>query len=685
MAICKKDFVFIFIILLRSLGIQCRLVINLATVPIRPLAKDLCVISTKVADEPKSSDNAKKVKKSTKKGDEPSSDKNKEKDVKASKPKTKVEKLKSLVNSISGKKSEILSKSPETLSQKESKNQAALKSTANSSSDKPDDAKKKNLKRSVSVQSISSVNDNNKRSRITKTGPSDQNIIRKDASNDNSKKILKRHGMSLQRSSSINNVSRMSLNNPTSDQLMKTKAANSAVVASPVSRRTRAAFTRSARSASATSTATATSQSIPQLDGGNDVKSKKQKPELLKFKIPLRARSVSPSSAITLTQRRSTSVVPRGRAKSNLLRIRLPSTSRSMSKSPTSTSGHISRKSKFEKTALNVSSPSSKLEEVSKTNNIHTEEQKKSAEKLKPVQPSSKSSKLSTLKNAVKADASLSAVKVETNSGKKMSSNAKEQQEFTKTDKIPSSSKSRKLSISTDALSPVKLESSSGIKFSSDAKGQKKNNKKDKPEPVQSLSKSSKLSTSKAAVKATAPLLLSPVKLASNSDKNTSSTTKDSISDQKPKTSNRTATASSSSTSAQSSKPVATSMSKKKSKQIERSTTVEKSTKNTLKRKSTNSASSDSDFVPTPKKKSSPAIEKPLPRQVEKLKKRIDRRILSTDDESIEPTVKKNEMNYWIEVYCEAESKWICIDLFKAKVNCVDEIKVSYVRYVKQI
>lgn len=42
-AICKRDFVLIFIILLRSIGIQCRLIINLPVVPIKPLQKDLCM------------------------------------------------------------------------------------------------------------------------------------------------------------------------------------------------------------------------------------------------------------------------------------------------------------------------------------------------------------------------------------------------------------------------------------------------------------------------------------------------------------------------------------------------------------------------------------------------------------------------------------------------------------------
>lgn len=51
-AICKRDYVFIFVILARSIGLQCRIVHNLVTAPIRPLMSDLCRISEK-KEEPK--------------------------------------------------------------------------------------------------------------------------------------------------------------------------------------------------------------------------------------------------------------------------------------------------------------------------------------------------------------------------------------------------------------------------------------------------------------------------------------------------------------------------------------------------------------------------------------------------------------------------------------------------------
>lgn len=48
--ICKCDFVLLFVTMLRSLGIQCRLVVNFAVPPLRPPQKDLFVVSTKPKD-----------------------------------------------------------------------------------------------------------------------------------------------------------------------------------------------------------------------------------------------------------------------------------------------------------------------------------------------------------------------------------------------------------------------------------------------------------------------------------------------------------------------------------------------------------------------------------------------------------------------------------------------------------
>lgn len=646
------------------MGIQCRLVINLATVPMRPAAKDLCVISTKNPEKSESSGIVKKEKKKqTKKETESSS---KEEDSKDSKFKSKAGKLKPQA-SISGKRSEILPKSPETLSQKKtlkSKIQAAMKSTRNEPIVDPIDDKKVNLKRSVSVQSISSVNDNNKRSRVatttfnnakatnaSKTRSNNQNGKEADPSNEDSKKSLKRRSMSLQSPSSINKVSKMSLNDTKSGILAKAKAAHMKVNPSPVAGRTRKAV---AMRSSINANATSSSQNIPQLDGGNDKKSKTRNPDY-KIKFPLRSRSSDVSSKLAQPMPKTVAIStpPRGRRRSNsnTIRIRLPSISRSMSKSPTSAAGHISRKSKFEKTNSIVSSSSptkssSKLEKISKTSSADTEETKEQTDKSKRAESSSRG-------NLVRPASVPSA----SNSDEKFSQKTEEQKK-----KIARPRRGQSSSQTTSSKQPTAAVQSSTKS----------------PTP---LSSKATVPTNQLESSSSSPS--SPIKLASNSDKKLSSKTETISKATKianlskksvPKTKSSVVVASSSSNST-----VLTSTNEKKSKPIARSTStgVEKPTKNALKRKSTTSVSSDSDFAPTPKKKPRPAVDKPLPRQVVNLKKRIDRRILSTDDESIEPPVKKDDMNYWIEVYCEADSKWICIDLFKVKVDCVDEIKVS--------
>lgn len=64
-----------------------------------------------------------------------------------------------------------------------------------------------------------------------------------------------------------------------------------------------------------------------------------------------------------------------------------------------------------------------------------------------------------------------------------------------------------------------------------------------------------------------------------------------------------------------------------------------------------------------------------LPKVVQHLRK--DRRVLSTDDESVKDKRKTTASDMWVEVWSEVEEQWICIDLFKGKVHCVDTIRVS--------
>ncbi|XP_064548271.1 DNA repair protein complementing XP-C cells homolog [Drosophila montana] len=62
-----------------------------------------------------------------------------------------------------------------------------------------------------------------------------------------------------------------------------------------------------------------------------------------------------------------------------------------------------------------------------------------------------------------------------------------------------------------------------------------------------------------------------------------------------------------------------------------------------------------------------------LPKAVQQLRK--DRRVLSTDDESVKDKRKTTASDMWVEVWSELEEQWICIDLFRGKIHDVDAIR----------
>ncbi|KAH8336829.1 hypothetical protein KR059_004986 [Drosophila kikkawai] len=63
-----------------------------------------------------------------------------------------------------------------------------------------------------------------------------------------------------------------------------------------------------------------------------------------------------------------------------------------------------------------------------------------------------------------------------------------------------------------------------------------------------------------------------------------------------------------------------------------------------------------------------------LPKSVQNLRK--DRRVLSTDDEGSTKVKRRSDASdMWVEVWSEVEEQWICIDLFKGKLHCVDTIR----------
>lgn len=98
---------------------------------------------------------------------------------------------------------------------------------------------------------------------------------------------------------------------------------------------------------------------------------------------------------------------------------------------------------------------------------------------------------------------------------------------------------------------------------------------------------------------------------------------------------------------------------------------------------------SDSDFERTTRKRCPTPVQNLMKRSRNRLStparlaerlKPIDRRVLSDDEDNENSAMKvnKNATNFWPEVYCEKEQKWIAVDLLKAKVNAVENITVRY-------
>ncbi|XP_077292157.1 DNA repair protein complementing XP-C cells homolog [Arctopsyche grandis] len=81
------------------------------------------------------------------------------------------------------------------------------------------------------------------------------------------------------------------------------------------------------------------------------------------------------------------------------------------------------------------------------------------------------------------------------------------------------------------------------------------------------------------------------------------------------------------------------------------------------------SNTSDVEFVPNKKRSIS----------------KVDRRVLSTDDDHSQDEKKKKGINIWCEVYVEEEEQWISVDILKGQVHCLSQIynrarhPVSYV------
>lgn len=105
--------------------------------------------------------------------------------------------------------------------------------------------------------------------------------------------------------------------------------------------------------------------------------------------------------------------------------------------------------------------------------------------------------------------------------------------------------------------------------------------------------------------------------------------------------------------------------------------TSKKPNLNRLKKNSSNQSDDNDEDNCQPSTSKKSKVESKIP-AISKLK-RIDRRVLSTDNEDMDSdsnTKKLPSMDFWVEVYCEVDEKWIAINLFKLKFNCIEEIRV---------
>lgn len=64
-----------------------------------------------------------------------------------------------------------------------------------------------------------------------------------------------------------------------------------------------------------------------------------------------------------------------------------------------------------------------------------------------------------------------------------------------------------------------------------------------------------------------------------------------------------------------------------------------------------------------------------------KKEREANRNIISSDSE--DGKKKKRGVDIWVEVFCEAEEKWISVDVIKGQLHCVNELYVSNTNSIK--
>ncbi|KAL5286585.1 XPC family protein [Megaselia abdita] len=166
-AVCKRDFIFIFIIILRAMGIDCRLVMNLQPLPMKPPQTELHKIVMKRPSNEKSSEAESKSKKS-KLDDDYDSDISEESKKKPAKKTTSSKKSASDKSTSKSEKNTSTTKSIKKKESKPSTSKAASKSITKESKPSTSKANKSDSKSSTSKANKSDSKANTSKANTSK-------------------------------------------------------------------------------------------------------------------------------------------------------------------------------------------------------------------------------------------------------------------------------------------------------------------------------------------------------------------------------------------------------------------------------------------------------------------------------------------------------------------------------------
>lgn len=288
-AYSKRMFAFIFICILRSLGIQCRLVMSLRVEPLRPPTTELCSLSTKTEDK---ASNSKSSDPHEKKKLAENDTKKSEKDLKEHEEKHKCEtkeNKQTLQNEIKQKNPRKTVKNEHNVPRQNTK--VPLKVTGS----KQDTEVNKLKPKTTGEKSKDFKKDANKSRRTsnkTKQGKVSRNSGHSTAvgeANKNDAVTVTKNEASKQSSRNKNKEGNVNKSGHTSDKMKQEKVSNNSTVIKEANKSGANAVTKSEESKQLSRTTN--KESTVEKPNKPSKENKRSKPNLLKIKIPLKAKS----------------------------------------------------------------------------------------------------------------------------------------------------------------------------------------------------------------------------------------------------------------------------------------------------------------------------------------------------------------------------------------------------------